>query len=285
VISITVQGQREDEFARRLKRLDELVRKGLIDPQLGTLPTQAQLATEHCMVLTPPGNNYKGKGGRGNGGKNAGMGRKEEGEAATSRDLQRLFQVIEPSTFRDKRLAHIVEIGDAAAWDSFAQSKNAGGFANKYAAIPSTELHDAKRDNRGRVRKGAKPMVVLKPQHSAFHTLWRYRMSKVGHAKAGWLAAYLSLGGTRAPDWVTRHGTKNGTIVNNTANANGAFISVWNYTRWGTRNDEAGRVVSDTLKARAAAMRRYFEVMMKLAEDGKETPWQAQVAAAQGEGI
>ena len=49
MITFNVIAERQDEFAFRLGKLRDLVRQGLIDPELGTLPKQAQLLAERCM--------------------------------------------------------------------------------------------------------------------------------------------------------------------------------------------------------------------------------------------
>jgi len=43
-------------FSARLKAIQDGVKRGLIDPEVGTLPNQARLLTERAMELTPPKN-------------------------------------------------------------------------------------------------------------------------------------------------------------------------------------------------------------------------------------
>lgn len=258
MISFSIQAQREDEFAYRLQRLRDLVRKGLVDPELGTLSKQAQLLSEHCMRLTPP--------------KSVGQGKRR-----VKFDLNKIFHPVAVSDLNSKGLRKIVRIGDAQAWDAFARRVQRGPFAQTTAVEPSRDLHRANRDRRGRARKTK--FVTLYPQQSTLRDMIRAKQEKVGWARAGWLRGYLALGGTRAPDWVMRHAPGSGTFTDGRTLPDNPMVAVYNTTDWARYHDEARRVVSDAMRARARAMQSYFEATMRLAAEGKQTSFQMQQAA------
>lgn len=254
MISVSLRSQREDEFAYRLGRLRDLVRQGLVDPEIGTLSKQAQLLAEHCMRLTPP--------------RSVGQGKRR-----VQNDLNKIFHPIEANDLDSKSLRKIVRIGDAQAWDAFARNVHKGPFAQTRAIVPTRELHKANRDRRGRAKSTR--LVTLHPQRSVLQSLIRRAQEAVGWAKAGWLRGYLALGGTRASDWVMRHTPGSGTLVDGRFAQDRPFIAIYNTTDWGQRNDEAQRIVSSALQARARAMESYFKKTMELAAKG-QTPYQAQ---------
>ena len=101
---------------------------------------------------------------------------------------------------------------------------------------------------------------------------------RVGTAKAGWLTAYINLGGKRAPDWVKRHGMALGSYQNGLNSAR-PFVAVGNNTRWG-KGAGAQATVHAAFAARARAMQTFFNTMMRLASEGKPTQWQAKAQAA-----
>ncbi len=256
MIGLTVRAQNLDEFAYRIGKLRELVRAGLVDPEVGTITMQARLLAEHCMKLTPPRNLQQGK-------------------KRVQRDLEKIFHPVAPSEMESKSLRKIVRAGDAEAWDAFARNVRRGPFAQTQATVPTDELHRKNRDNRGRARRTN--FVTLYPHQRTLRDMIRSNQDNVGWAKAGWLRGYIGLGGTRAPDWVMRHTPGNGTFTDARFAAD-PMVAVYNTTSWGKKHNEAERIVSNSLKARASAMRSYFERTMKLAADGK-TPYQMQQAA------
>ena len=257
MIALSITEQRIDEFDFRLKRLSDLVRKGLVDPEIGTVSKQAQLLAEHCMMLTPPRSVSQGK-------------------TRVRLDVEKIFHPIRAEEMRSKSLYKIVRTGDAAAWDAFARNVRKGPLAQTRAIEPTKELHQANRDRRGRARRTK--FVTLQPSYGLLKKLVKDAQERVGWARAGWLRGYLGLGGKRAPSWVTRHAPGNGTLVDARTTPINPFVAVTNLTGWAKRNDEAKRIVSNSIAARARAMRSYFEATMKQAAKG-QTAFQAQQSA------
>lgn len=256
MISFNVQANREDEFSFRLGKLTELVRKGLVDPEIGTLSVQARLLTERCMQATPP--------------RSVGQGKRR-----VKYDLQKIFHPVDPGDFESKSVQSIIRRSDASAWDAFARNLKKGPLAGTVAVTPNDTMHQANRDTRGRAKRTN--FATLWKQRGELKALIRKAQERVGWARAGWMTAYRALGGTRAPEWVSRHGNAPGSFVRGT-DVGREFIDVRNGTGWGKYRANSDKVVRWALASRASAMKTYFEKMMGLAASATGTPYQAQQA-------
>ena len=257
MIAFSIQEMRADEFSYRLGNLSQLVRKGLVDPEIGTLSKQSQLLTERCMQLTPPKNVAQGK-------------------RRVQLDIEKIFHPVKESEITTPSIKRIVRLGDAQAWDSFARYVK-GPFAGTTAIEPTRELHRANRDKRGRARKTR--FVTLAPQQKTMRELIIAKQKNVGWARAGWMRGYTQLGGTRAPEWVKRHGLGQGSVLDARFQPDRPFVQVMNLTAWAGRGEESQRIVTSALQSRARAMQSYFEKMMELASHGTPTAFQTQQAA------
>jgi hypothetical protein len=253
-ISLGVGPVGGDSFALGMMNLRQGVRRGLIDPQLGTLPVQARLLTERCMAMTAPGTAAQGK-------------------KRVALDVAKIFHPVDPTELRDNRLAGLVRRSDKAGWQAFSDRVKSGPLAGTVAVTPTHALHAANRDRRGRGKRTN--FVTLWKQRGDLKRLTKSLQDRVGWARAGWLRAYAALGGTRVGSWVARHGNAPGMYVNGTSNPR-AFIEVRNMTKWSRRG---GDVVAKALAFRARDMNRYFQTMMSLAARGKATPFQAAQAS------
>jgi hypothetical protein len=246
--------ERENEFAFRLGRLNELVQKGLVDPNIGTLPKQAQLLTEHCMRLTPPKT-------------------VEQGKTRVRYDLRKIFHPVDKEDMKNPAVRALVYRSDFAAWDAFARNVKGGPFAGTKAVTPMPEMHTANRDRRGRAKKTN--FVTLWKQRGEMNRIIRDAQTRVGWARAGWNVAFRALRGV-APAWVAKHANSPGKFVNGLANPQ-PFIEVANNTKWAGRADSE-QIVRKALAYRARDMKTYFDKMMGLAASGTATPYQAQQA-------
>ena len=279
MIALSVQEQGLNDFAFRLSRIQQLVHRGLVDPEIGTLPKQAQLLTERCMELTPP---FAGK----NGTKLEGVKAREVGERAVARDISSVIKG------RDKGfLEFLVDLqGSRTIVNQELKTKTGRTYVVDVDRIDldGSEIvpwHKRHRDKRGRVlRATSKSNDKTIGRWRSRDTLWtpaenfkayiKRVQGRVGSAKAGWLLAYIGLGGKRAPDWILRHGMGHGTFIDGTKTPDNPTITVGNQTKWGLHNDESGRAVSKAIRDRAMRMNTYFNTMMRLASEGKLTPWQ-----------
>lgn len=235
-------------FAFQLGRLRDAIKKGLIDPDVGTLSKQAQLLCEDCINATPP----------------KGM---SEGKKRVQNDMQKIFHPLDPAQFTSKGIQSLIRRSDMSAWNAAATSMRSGPLAGTQAVNPTEQLHTANRDRRGRAKKTN--FVTLWKQRGAFKSLLKSAQERVGWAKAGWLRGYLALRGTRAPAWVTRHGLAKGQFIDGRIGGDTTkwFIEVYNDTGWGNRADNSQQIVNVAIRARTHAMESYFNNQMRLASE------------------
>ncbi len=285
MIALSIKDSGRDEFSFRLENIRRLAQQGLVDPEIGTLPKQAQLLSELCMRLTPP---FPGQTSAG-----ADASAKKMGENAVARDINAVIKGREYAY-----LAFVVDLtGSHESVQRTLRTKAGVPYVIDVDYIDTTGMqigafHKSKRDSRGRVL-----FATSKSQDNqigrwrARNRLWapapevkRYikrKQQNVGWARAGWLRGYIGLGGKRFPDWVGRHGMGHGSLVNATGPENPRpFVEVNNLTDWGKKNNTADRVVQKAIGSRARAMKTYFEKMMELAGNGVPTPFQMKQAAA-----
>lgn len=260
VISLSVIRSTGD-FHKALELLRGGVRTGVIGKEIGTLPKQAQLLTEDCMMLTPPGTLNRGK-------KEKGVsfsGAQGVGNNRVLLDMRKIFRPLNPASFISPRLKALIERNDGAGWQAFARNVKAGPLAGTRAVLPTEPLHTENRDRRGRAKKTN--FVTMPKQQSAFISVLNRAQAMVGWARSGWMRAYLSLGGTRAPSWVGRHGA-NGVFVDGTRSGDSSkwFIAVYNNTGWGKRGQNSQQIVDIAVRGRIKAMESYFRNQMRLAQ-------------------
>ena len=172
-ISFSVQAMDENAFGYALGNLREAVRRGLVDPELGTLSKQAQLLTEHCMTLTPP--------------KTVGQGKKR-----VAADVAMLFNPINPDAMRDDGLKRLARNGSIDDWNRMAAAAKAGRFAGSRAVEPSMLLHQPHKlalvsGYRGNVRKRLPKWVTLWKQRGALRATIKAIQQRIGWARAAWL--------------------------------------------------------------------------------------------------
>jgi hypothetical protein len=278
MIHITIEHKLEGDIGYRLKQLEKLISKGIVNPQYGTLPVQARLLLDDIMAKTPP--TYgKTKNETVSVGSNDTMSRKV-GEAAIRNDITMLFHPIASAEFRDKRIAKVISSGDIARWNALAPHLS-GKLKGTRAVTPTLEFHRSQRNSRGRIPRGLaqRPRyVTLEPQQSALMNVIRQRLAQQGWTRAGWLKAYMALGGVRAPQWVGRHAPGLGAYENGLADPTQPYVGCWNATRWAKAGHESQRVVNNAMKRRAKSIERYTDKMAELALKGIATPHQEFVA-------
>lgn len=257
MISFNIQSSREEEIAFRLGNIRKLAQQGLVDPEFGTISKQGQLLTLHCMKLTPPRN-------------------EKQGRDRTKADMLRIFNPLKLNGWRDKGLRDIIQSGNKVAWEN-ASRHMSGDLARTSAVEPTEELHKRWRDPRGRGRKTR--FVTLGPQRNALAALIKAAQARVGWAKAGWLRGYYALKGMRVDGWVAKHSTVRGQFVDGRNSPEMPYIEVANDTGWGRYKEENQRIINGAIRARAQAMKTYYEKMMEIAASGQQTPFQMQQAA------
>ena len=204
----------------------------------------------------------------------------KQGQERTKKDITYIFNPVSSNQLRNKRIAAIVRTGNRNAWDKFAQNIKRSEFSDTIAVIPNYGLHKLHRNKRGRaIRKRNSPFVTLEPDQKQLQDYILKEQNMVGWARAGWLPTYLGLNGTRAAAWVKRHAPGSGNFTDARNVPNSPFIAGYNTTSWARRSDEADRIMQNALRARAAAMKRFFEATMEVAKSGQLTQWQTKMRA------
>lgn len=240
-----------------MQRLRDGVRRGIIDPQYGTLPVQARLLAQRCQDFTPPRNVGQGK-------------------AAVARDITTIFRPLSASTFEDKNLKKIIRTDNRPAWDKVAQNfKGSHNLQNTKAIGFSSDWHTTNRISRGRGRglsgkKGGKRkdnlgVVTLGPEGRRTRQYLAIIKKRVGWARAGWNPGITGFGGTVTQPWISRHGRGRGWYQNGTASPE-PFVRVGNDTGWAKYNQgEGDRILKNAIVARARDMQHYFFQKMRVA--------------------
>lgn len=245
------------QFTDVFQNIRALVRKGLVDPELGTISKQAQLLVELCMRNTPPKS-------------------KSQGQRRVSADVDKIFHPLDPGQFRSPEIARLVRNSDPTGWNAMARNLSTGPLAGTTAVVPTPQMHRANRDRRGRAKRT--PFVTLWKQRTALKELRDAARDRVGWAKAGWLRAYLGLNGKRAPEFAKKFAHIRGVFEDGRGSGDNPYIGVYNDTGWG-KAGESKRIVAASMSARTRAMETYFNTTIRLASEGKPTRWQAQMAA------
>lgn len=269
MIAITLEHKLAGDVGYRLEGLKDLVRKGLVDPKLGTLPVQCRLLCEDIMAKTPPTSK----------GVTNDTNARRVGETAIRNDITRLFHPLWADQFEHRPIKKIVAAANLEHWNRMSPYLN-GRLRGTHAVIPSMELHTEFRNKRGRIPKSLanRPrFVTLEPHHPKIEWVIKRRLAWQGWARAGWLTAYMGLGGVRAPQWVLRHAPGKGAFHNGTNDPVRPYIGVSNTTRWSRSDVEAQRIVNNALARRAASIKKYADKMAELAIKGIATPYQREM--------
>ena len=251
-------------FEAGMQRIREGVRRGIIDPQYGTLPVQARLLAERCQEFTPPM--------RGNSKSKASAW--ATGKAAVAMQITRAYRPLSHTTFEVKRISDIVKADDRPAWTRVSSRfrGNTRNLKNTIAIGFSKDWHKQNRVSRGRVRgmskgkgKSAKDnlgVVTLGAEGTQVRAYIEEKKKMVGWAKAGWNAGIIGFGGSVDTNWIAKHGTAGGWFQNGMAQAD-PFVSVGSSTSW-ARYDGT-RIIKNAINSRARDMQHHFFQAMRVA--------------------
>lgn len=244
------------EYEAAMQRLRAGVRRGIVDPQFGTLTVQGRLLAERCQEFTPPRNVGQGK-------------------AAVARDMSVMYRPLSHTTFRNKGLQKIVRTDNRAEWDRVAQRfGDSHKLKNTKAMGFNQAWHAQNRISRGRgrtSRKGNLGVVTLGAEGRQARGFIKQVQGFVGWAKAGWNQGILGLGGIVKGAWISRHGMGHGGLTDGRSAAD-PWLRVLNASGWARYGGEgeANRIMRNAISARARDMQAYFEKAMQRAADGAQ---------------
>lgn len=239
--------------------IQKLARKGLVDPQYGTLSVQTKLLAEQCMLNTPPK-------------------QKKLGHDRVRFDMNKVFHPVKAAEIVEPKLRQIVLKSDKVAWDRMWEARKTGPFVGTIVTEPSDELAKAnvRLNNRNRWRARRTRFVALRAQQPALEEQIRKRQAMIGWARAGWLRALIHLKSTRVPDWVMRHNPGAGQIIDRRFAPDTPEIEVDNFSSWAKTNREGQDVVNRSLRNRERAMETYYKSVMAQVAKGQLTQYQQQ---------
>lgn len=198
------------------------------------LADEARLFLKQAIQITPPKN-------------------KAQGENAVMSDLKKTFSVAE-DTFA-KYVAAAFGTNGIDKWLTDVSGNHLHLKWDHLDSVPNSRMgdyHQSQRNSRGRVRGNAVGDVVgggagggsgfwpAKYVVTQDSFVWYYDKvrQRVGMRKAGWIRAYMTLGGN-APAWVKRHASKNlGGVENGLSNAAHPSIKMFSHAP-GAKDDEA----------------------------------------------
>lgn len=184
------------------------------------------------------------------------------GRAAVTRDVRKTMRPFNPAA-RTKQLGDILDRGDIRAFNAFAGNVKSGPMRGALALPFSPGLHTRQRNNRGRVTS-ARQYTIIGPEVGMFKKYLKDQNDNVGIAKAGWFPAMLLVGGD-APNFVSRHGTRFGSYIDDHANEDDPSITAINRTPWASRRDEGQRIIKAAYASRTEAIMKKLKVKLRLA--------------------
>lgn len=223
------------------------------------LRKQGALLVKDLIKATPPFDNRLGKGTF----TQSFKAQRDAGNAAVAADVSKLFKpVLPPGVLKrlppvdQRRAKRYVRNGE---WDKLAtmlhrMGGGKGSVTGRNVHTRATrELHDARRNGQGRVKKGA---VVHVQNAPSINQLIRSRQADVGKWKAGWMPAANRLNVRGVPRWIAGK-AGNGSIHDASTARINPSITLINNVRGDTgRNINIARAA---LQNRVSSMRTEVE--------------------------
>ena len=253
-LTATVDATRFNDQMARLK--DALIGAGKMGDAATVVQDEARRFVQTVMRFTPP--------------KTLAQGRK-----AVARDIRRAMTPVEPKMFTSPKLRdrvrEILSEGEfkkeltvarrSKRTSAYAQlvelMDSAGGWKKWRVERFDSKLHTKVRDNRGRVQRAKRVLVMEANLHKKYVADVQKR---VGTMKSGWAPALRSLGGANEiPSWVARHTNNPGFVVNNIADSAVPSVTIGN-TAKGV--GQLRHFVQGALDARANAMGKRIRLIL-----------------------
>lgn len=250
---VQITGPKVDDFARAFARLEDAVRRGIVDPQFGTLPYQGMKLVEDIMFnKTPPRKGRLPKGVKG-------ATPLAIGRANVERSLRGLTRPLTEKQFTNPKLKKVVREGNIVAWNKISERfKDGDRLKNSRATRFEPGFYQKSKF------KPPRRLVYLQPEVPQFKRYVKVKQMSVGKAKAAWMKSYKRLRGPRKiPSWIARHSDVEGNFVDGMTGPNPRIV-VGNASSWARNSEEAQAVVLAALRQRASNMKQYLIKQMDL---------------------
>lgn len=182
-----------------------------------------------------------------------------QGRKAVSRDIKRSMASLDETRFRSKRIANLIRKNDVNAVREIVRRCPAMRDFDVQEFDPQ-KLHEDKRDNRGRIRKFQKILVLKRGKVKSYI---RARQRSVGSAKAGFWPGLQAVGGA-VPAYIAKHASKYGSVdISKLASKTDSQVRITNYSKAAVSDNEFEHVVESAVKMRGRSMESKFRRMVK----------------------
>ena len=210
------------------------------------LRQQTRLVAEKLMKFTPP--------------KNFGTGKKH-----VAADIGKVFADLGNAKWNDKSLDKMWKAGNfEGVKTALSNHPDRAAFPifryRRILPYPIKNIHRAAISKSGRVPKGFQTVYAV----GGKGTLKKYIseiQKHVGIAKSGWLAAVQKLGG-KAPNFVSRHGTRFGKLVDRNSGDNPHF-DIINSVSTFPRGNLPYRIMNRAVNSQRIAMEKNIERILR----------------------
>lgn len=174
-----------------------------------------------------------------------------QGRGAVKRDIGRAIDNVNPDTFHSKRLATMIRTQDVNAMRDAVRRIPSMKDYTVERWNPEAQ-HEAKRDNRGRIQRNQKVMVLNEGKR--LKKYFNLRAKAVGSAKAGYWPGLQAVGGA-VPNWVAKHASKFGSVDAGKLNDSHApRIRIQNFSEAARSQNDENHSVQSAVKMRARSM-------------------------------
>lgn len=213
---------------------------------------QAGIMVGHLIAITPPGNAQVVADSGG-----IGLAAKKQGESRAASDIAKIF----PATkLPYPKILGLIDARHKWKTDDNAQGEEVFRIANSIAEMK--RIHDASRNPRtGRTRKmGGNFMAIVRP--ALLKDYIKQQLAKVGLLNAGWIAAAIALktASRATPQWIKRHGAKNGGC-DKLATKDMVSVRIFNNQAWFPQSMDAR--LRDSIRRRENGLRKAIEAIIE----------------------
>lgn len=207
---------------------------------------QARLVGEKLIKFTPPKKQSVGK-------------------ANVARDIGKVFADLGNSKWEDKSLNKMWKAGNfegvKKALENHPEKDKLPIF--KYERIfkqPVANIHKFALTSKGRVPKNWQTRYAIGKKGELKKYILKVQ-KRVGIARSGWLAGVFKLGG-KAPSWVSRHGTSQGSFIDKSSGDN-PFVEIINKVKTFPKGQLPINIMSRAIKAQTSAMENNIKRILR----------------------